>query len=98
MPSNLFKFIKCPAPTHRKVLDRVRNKDRPSLRDEEYAKVKYMERKITFEEYIDVLNFMPIYHSAHERKIKRVSAYIIKVTGQVPTHSRIIKFLNMFED
>ena len=84
--------------SYRKVLDRVRNKDRPSLRDEEYAKARYMERKITYEEYMDVLNFMPIYHTAHERKIRRVSAYIIKVTGQVPTNERIIKFLNMFED
>ena len=93
MPTNLFKFMKCPAPAHREIVSRVRCIDFPSLRDDEYALRRYLDRKISYSDYLDVVNFMPIYVESHNRKLNRVRLHLYR-EDRSPSHQRSRHFLS----
>ena len=100
MSTKFFHVLKCPAPTHNNIRfsERVKNSDRPTYGDERLAHERFMARKISYDDYQDVINFIPIFYESRERKIAKVRRHLKRVRGVVPTDRQVSYFLQIFED
>ena len=80
---------------HEKVL----NVDRPSLRDDKYAERQYLNGLISYQDYMDVLNFYPIYSDFYTNRIYKIRIMLTKRNNNIPVDDReIFNYLESYVD